>query len=261
MKNKYKIIFVDIDWTILDHKIHDWDYESIDALKRAQEKGILVYIATARPYDSVLHTGLFDIFTPDGVICTNGGVAFINDELLFANEIPENIVKEVENIANHHDLVVEMSTNKGRYFTNDPNKWVDEYFKSYAETIPPVIKGETSNISAMLLFAPSEMDEELIKELPPEIRYYRFDLYGVDLCYFENDKGKAIKKVLNYLHIEKEATIGAGDDYGDLPMFDEVGVSISMGNGKEDVINRSTHKAETIHEHGLSKALRKILKI
>ena len=64
MYNKdYKIIFVDIDWTILDHEIHDWDYYTIDVLKNLQKDGILIYLNTARPYDSIVHTGLFNIFT------------------------------------------------------------------------------------------------------------------------------------------------------------------------------------------------------
>ena len=39
MKNKYQIVFIDIDWTILDHSIHDWDYESLEAIKKVQELG------------------------------------------------------------------------------------------------------------------------------------------------------------------------------------------------------------------------------
>lgn len=255
MENKYKIIFVDIDWTILNHHIHDWDYLSLDALKKAQDNGVLIYLCTARPYDSVVHTGLLDIFTPDGIISTNGGVAFVNDEVLFSNEIPVDIVKKVTEVANRHDLVVEMSTDRGRYFTSEANKWVDEYFKSYAETIPPVIKDQNGNVSAMLLFAPEFMDEELIKELPEEIRYYRFDLFGVDLCYFSNSKGVAINRVLEHLNINKESSIGIGDDYGDIPMFEAVGTSIAMGNGKEEVKQKATYVCPSIDENGISKIL------
>ena len=253
MKNRIKIVFVDIDWTILDHKIHDWDYESLQALKEVQKEGILVYLCTARPYDSIVHTGILSIFTPDGIISTNGGVAFINDQVLFSNEIPENIVKSVENVANRHDLVVEMSTDRGRYFTDPGNIWVEEYFKSYAETVPPIIKDQSGNVSAMLLFAPESMDEELIAELPSEIRYFRFDLYGVDLCYYQNDKGVAIKRVLQHLNIQKEQSMGIGDDYGDIPMFEAVGVSIAMGNGKEEAKEKATYVADTIHDHGIAK--------
>ena len=258
MKHDIRIIFVDIDWTILNHKIHDWDYESLDALKAVQQKGVLVYLCTARPYDSIVHTGILDILTPDGIISTNGGVAFVNDEVLFSNEIPENIVKTVENIANRHDLVVEMSTDRGRYFTAPQNIWVDEYFKSYAETIPPVIKDQSGNVSAMLLFAPEFMDEELIAELPSEIRYFRFDLYGVDLCYYQNDKGRAITKVIEHLNIPKEQSMGIGDDIGDIPMFEAVGVSIAMGNGKQEAQEKATYVADTIHDHGIAKIFQEL---
>ena len=84
MHKRIKIIFVDIDWTILNHKIHDWDYESLDALKEAQRNGKRVFLCTARPYDSVVHTGILDLLTPDGIICTNGGVAFVKDKVLFS---------------------------------------------------------------------------------------------------------------------------------------------------------------------------------
>ena len=151
-----------------------------------------------------------------------------------------------------------MSTDRGRYFTAPQNKWVDEYFKSYAETIPPVIKNKSGNVSAMLLFAPEELDEQLIKELPLEIRYYRFDLYGVDLCYFANDKGNAINRVIKHLNIDKEQTMGIGDDLGDIPMFEAVGISIAMGNGKDEAKQKATYVCDTIHEHGIKKILEEL---
>ena len=258
MNQDIKIIFVDIDWTILNHHVHDWNYHCIDALKEAQKNGVLVYLCTARPYDSVLHTGIFDVFTPNGIISTNGGVAFVEDEVLFSNVIPEDIVEKVEEIANKHDLVVEMCTDRGRYFTAEANKWVDEYFKSYAETIPPVIKKQSGNVSAMLLFAPEFLDEQLLKELPSEINYYRFDLFGVDLCYFSNSKGEAIKRVLEHLNIKKEESLGIGDDYGDMPMFEEVGVSIAMGNGREEVKQKATYVSEHIDEKGFAELFKKL---
>ena len=132
LENKYKIIFVDIDWTILNHKIHDWDYESLDALRSAQINGVLVYLCTARPYDSVASTGLLEIFTPNGIVCTNGEVGFSNDEIVFANNIPPEIVKKANQLSDQYNLVMEVCTERGRYFTFEPNNWVminRSYFK------------------------------------------------------------------------------------------------------------------------------------
>lgn len=257
--NKYKIIFVDIDWTILDHDLHDWDYLSIDALKEAQKKGILVYLNTARPYDSIVHTGLFNIFKPDGIVCTNGGVIFAGDKLLFSNIIPEDIVHDIERICNKHHLVLELSTNKERYFTSKPNKYVADYFSVYAETIPVIRKYHNKEVSAILLFAPEKYDEILQKEFPKEMNYYRFDTCGVDVGYYMNTKGDGVRRVLKHLNIDKKDSIGAGDDIGDISMFEEVGLSIALGNSKEEVKNAADIVSDDISEHGLAVALNNIL--
>ncbi|HNX15937.1 MAG TPA: HAD family hydrolase [Bacilli bacterium] len=252
-----KILFVDIDWTILDHHLHDWDYQSIDGLKKAQKNGLLIYLCTARPYDSIVHTGIFSLISPDGIICTNGGVAFIKDKLFFANVIPPELVREIEKISNRHHLVLELATDKKRYFTNKTNIWVNKYFSAYAETIPPVLRYQDEDVTSILLFAPEKYDEKLIKEYPSQMRYFRFDDYGVDICYHQNNKGLAIKKVLDYLHIRPEESMSFGDDHGDIPMFESTGISVAMGNGKPQVKESATFCTSDIGEHGVYLALEK----
>ena len=253
--NKYKIIFVDIDWTILNHKIHDWDYESIDALKKAQENGVLVYLCTARPYDSVDSTGLLDFFHPDGIISTNGEVGFVNGEVVYADNIPEDKVKLANDLADQYGLVMEVCTERGRFFTNTPNEWVFDYLTRFVETIPEVKNHQYEHISALLLFAPEHLDEELKPILSQHFNYFRFDKCGVDLRYHPCSKGEGIVEILNYLGLKKEDAIAIGDDYGDIEMFKEVGLSIAVGNGRDEVKEKATYIAETIHEHGVKLAL------
>ena len=254
-QKKYKIIFVDIDWTILNHKIHDWDYESIEALKKAQENGVLIYLCTARPYDSVLSTGLLNIFKPDGIVCTNGEVGFVNGKVVYADNIPEECVKLANDIADQYDLVMEVCTEEGRFFTNAPNEWVFDYLTRFSETIPEIKNHQYEHISALLLFAPEHLDEKLYPILSKSFNYFRFDKCGVDLRYHPCSKGEGVNKILTYLGIEKEASIGIGDDIGDIAMFEEVGLSIAVGNGKDEVKDKATYIAETIHEHGVKLAL------
>ena len=255
-----KIIFVDIDWTILDHNIHDWDYETIDVLKEVQKKGILVYLNTARPYESIGHTGLFDVFTPDGVVCTNGGVVFCGDELLYANVFPEEIVRQVEKIANKHHLVLELASTKDRYFTAKPNVYVHRYFSVYVEVIPDIRKYNNKDVSQILLFAPEKYDEVLKKEFPKEVSLFRFDTHGVDIGYFNNEKGIAVKRVLEHLNISKEEAISAGDSFDDVSMFKETGISIAMGNGYDIAKENASIVAPTIGEHGLGQILKDLIK-
>ena len=254
-KTKYQIIFVDIDWTILNHNIGDWDYDSLEVLKKLQSQGVLVYLNTARPYDSIIHTDLLDIFTPDGIACTSGGVVFIKDKILYANVIPEAIVREIEEIADRHHLVLELATTKERHFTAPANEYVHRYFSVFREVIPTIKKYENEDVSAILLFAPEEYDEVLLKELPKETNYLRFDSCGVDVGYHENSKGKAIKAILKHLNIDRENAVAVGDSNDDISMFKEVGLSIAMGNGKVEAQNEANIVCDTIDNHGLAKEL------
>lgn len=255
---KYQIIFVDIDWTILDHNKGDFDYDSINKLIELQKEGLLVFLNTARPYDSIYHTGLLKLFHPDGIISTNGGVGFIKDKLLYENIIPEDIVRSIEKTANKHHLVLELSKNKERHFTNKRNKYVDNYFSIFKEVIPCIKKYDNKGINSILLFAPAKYDETLKKELPKDISLLRFDSHGVDLGYYKNNKGYGVEQVLNYYHIDKEKAIAVGDSYDDIAMFKKVGLSICMGNGTDEAKKEADITAPNIGISGLKIVLEEI---
>ena len=257
---KPKIIFVDIDWTILDHKTHVFDVKSLEALKQCQKQGILVFLATARPYLSVEQTGLFDLLKPDGIVCTNGSVAFIGDELLYSENIPTDVVKEIIRVCNKHNAVLEYCDEKHRYFTRKKNRYVDLYFGVYNETVPPVKKLENENVSALLLMAPQSYDEMMLRELPKCIDYYRFDDYGVDIRYadYKPHKGNGIDRVLRKLKIDKKYAIGIGDDYGDIPMFKSCGFGITLENGKPEVKEAADYITKSVSESGVAYALKEL---
>lgn len=253
-----KIIFVDIDWTILNHKVHSFDMPSIEALKKAQANGVLIYIATARPYLSAEQTGLFDLITPDGVICTNGSVCFIKDELFYSENIPNDIVKDIIRVTNRHNAVLEYCDEKHRYFTRKRNSYVTKYFSVYAEVVPPVKKYENENVSALLLMVPSSYDEAMLKELPSGLDYFRFDDYGVDirLAKYNPDKGKAVKRVLEKLNINKDNAMAIGDDPADIFMFKEVGLGVTLENGKPEAKENADYITKSIDDSGVAYALK-----
>ena len=157
----------------------------------------------------------------------------------------------MERVANKHHLVLELSTNKDRYFTAKVNDYVRNYFMVYKEVQPDIRKYQNKEVSAILLFAPEKYDEKLKKEFPKEMNFLRFDTHGVDVGYFQNTKGRAIKRVLEHLSIDKEEAIGIGDSFDDISMFEEVGLSIAMGNGTEDAKAAATIVAPSISDHGI----------
>ena len=212
-----------------------------------------------RSYASVINTGLFDLIKPNGMICINGNVIFVEDKLLDALVIPEDIVKKVLKAANRHHVVLEFATFKEKYYTAPPNKYVKNYLSVYYEEIQEVRKNAIKDVTEILAFIPEKYDEKLIKELPKELKYYRYDMHGVNISYLQSNKGQAVKKVLEHLKIDKKYAIAIGDYIDDIYMFKEAGISIAMGNAKEEVKEKATIVTETIDNHGVATIIANLL--
>ena len=92
-QKKYKIIFVDIDCTILNHKIHDWDYESIEALKKAQENGMKFYATTYAVSEILSHLERCLLFK--SYMIANNASSWIGDVPLLYSAFIENCIYEL----------------------------------------------------------------------------------------------------------------------------------------------------------------------
>jgi Predicted hydrolases of the HAD superfamily len=72
-----KIAFFDIDCTLYDWEHKTWVASAITAIKQLQKNGVLVYLCSARPYNSMKLFGVFDLgIRWDGYIASAGAVAY-----------------------------------------------------------------------------------------------------------------------------------------------------------------------------------------
>ena len=261
MKNDIKIIFVDIDWTIFDHSNQPsvFDFESIDALNRAQQLGVKVFISTARPYHSVEQIKLINHLKPDGMILSNGSLILYGDKVIYSGDIPTKEFERISKLALKHNLNVEGVRKFDCFLIKEVDEKVLSLIKTYPEEIPHVEDYHNQDVIGMCLFAPEEYDEIFKKDLPKDYVYFRFHEFGVDIALGTHDKGEAVKKALDYLNISKEHAIAIGDDLQDIAMFEKVKFGVAMGNGRPEVIESATHVAKHISEHGVKEILEELL--
>ena len=257
MKDKIKIIFVDIDWTLLDHsnELHEYDYASIEALKEAQKKGVKVFLCTARNYDTVEQTGLFKMFTPDGMALANGGLVYNGDEVIKEIVFSKEKFEKVCEVALENNLNIEAGERRHLFLIKEADKNVEILYNVFIADIPPVEDYHNRHIITVMLVATPEHDEKVKAALPEGISYYRFCDYGVDIVEEEHNKGDAVRFVLDYLGIKKEEAMAFGDDDADIDMFKEVGYPVSMGNAKSHVKPHSIDVTSNVWESGVKKGL------
>lgn len=257
MKNKLKIIFVDIDWTILDHsKIPaEFDLKSIKALQKCQENGIKVFICSARPYHSIDQVKILDLFTPDGIICSNGGLIIYNKQIIYRTYIPQEDFNKLCELANEYGANVEGIRPYDCFIINENYDDIKAVHATYPEEMPKIENYHNQDILGIGLFTKEEFDELFIKSLPNLKYYFRFHPHGVDIANEIHDKGESVKFVLDYLKIKRSEAASFGDDLQDMTMFDETEYSFAMDNAKDEVKKAAKYITKSVSESGVAHAL------
>ena len=260
INDEIKIIFIDFDWTIYDHDKKDYDHKSIEQLKKAQEKGIKVILATARSYDSLERMGFFKLFMPDGMIFCNGSVIFYQDKLIYSVTIPKDCIEKICKEAVKHHCNVELTGPKYRYVISKRHKYLDQVYEIFYDNKPEVHKYDGRDICTMLFVGPAKYDEQMKAVLPLGMHFERFMDLGADMSFTEGNKGLAVDFVLNYLNISKDNSISFGDSWLDVSMFEHTKYSVCLGNGKDEIKEKANIVADHISNSGVAKILKEILK-
>ena len=90
-----KIIFFDIDGTLIDIDADDMSDKTKYALQKLKENKILIFAATGRPYYIVPK---FDGIEFDGFLTFNGQLCLYNDEIIYENHLdPQDVKKVIQN--------------------------------------------------------------------------------------------------------------------------------------------------------------------
>ena len=254
-----KIIFTDIDWTILNHGHgkHVYDMKSINALKKAQKSGVKLFISTARPFESLKLTGFFDIFKPDGMVLSNGGVIFIGDEIIYHDFMEPDLVRRICEVAKKRDIVIQFVDEYDRWISAPINETAQHYFDVYFEKLPEIRGYNGEHVSGVLLFCEADQDEEIIKEINhPELYVFRLFPYAIDIRHHLIRKNDGVQRVLDYYGYKGDDAIAFGDDTPDIPMFLLCKTSVCLENGHPDAKKAATYVTCHIDKHGVAKALK-----
>ena len=257
--SKYKVAFFDVDNTIYDHYKGEYPESAISAIKLMAEKGIKVFLCSARPYGSQKDFGCFDLGIPwAGFIASSGGTGVVGEKVIHSEFMDKEEVYAVVKKAKELGLTAEITTPFTRYMIAPANEYSDNYHSIYRDETKLVQDYRGEDATGLLLFAPEEYDEE-IKSVAPNLIMWRFEKFGVELMSSHHSKGKTITDVLNYLGISKEESIAFGDDLQDIPMAEAPGFFVCMGNGRDEVKAAANYVTDHISDNGLANAIHKLV--
>ncbi|MDO4197699.1 MAG: HAD family hydrolase [Erysipelotrichaceae bacterium] len=269
-----KIIFLDVDGTLIDYKRH-LPSSAADAINKARKNGHLVFICTGCSKGEILdHHFPMEL---DGMIGANGGYIEYHDEVIFHKSFSREQIERFVNWCESRDLAFHLECDEGMFGCPGYMEKAKYAFYQYVHGRGAVMPEdynedfgiiETDNfyrddVNKVDYVIKTMEDLEDCKKEFPDMKCLSWGGKGGDPLFGDIglngiDKLTGIKYVLDYLGIDKKDTIGFGDAKVDVPMFEICDYSVAMGNGDEICKNAADYITDDVNNDGLYKAFEKL---
>lgn len=262
---KQKLIFLDIDGTLLPPGEMIVPESAVDAIHRARANGHKVFLCTGRNLrmtQPLFHYGF------DGFVCSAGGYVGCDGKILVDIPMePEQVSglrAALERAGAECTLEVRDETYGGikmierfaNLFPKTPGKVNSEAERwrkmmEFGMTICPIEKYHGEPVYKIVFIAPNEEClTEVKRQYESQFVFCESRLgdegggiVNGELINRKFDKGTGIKAICGFLGCSLADTIGFGDSDNDLQMTDVVGISVCMANGSDNLKNAVTASA------------------
>ena len=271
----YKVIFIDLDGTLLNDKKEISD-ENIRQLNRAyNEKGIKTIITSGRQVGYIKKIyEKYDCHFGDYIICANGAIIknvktneYLNkeyfnlDDVIFLRNIYLNsnleyflvytetnsYIEKRSDMKTQDEIVINNITNFLANNNLQPTLCIFGGDIKELESASEQMKTNTHILSTPISNYYTTINNEIV-------HHNYFDIVK-DGC----NKQEAIKKVLKAFNIKNDEMIVIGDGGNDVPMFECGGYKIAMGNADHIIKEKADFITDTNNNDGVAKAIKKII--
>lgn len=283
----YKLVAIDLDGTMLNQYGIVTD-KTKEAIKKVQQKGIEVIIASGRPIDSI-KTIAKEIKSEKYFISGNGAIIYdiANDEIIYKNTLKKQKVLEIVKICEENSIYYNIYTEKEivakslqcnvlyyhkenafkkeeekthinivdnvyDYIANRDENIVKITICDYNQAIFNSIIRKIKEVEEIEILDVSHMSRKTIRqgteEIPIEYFYTEISAKNVD-------KWNAIEFLKEKMNIKTEEIIAIGDNMNDKKMIENAGLGIAMGQSHPEIKAIADQITASNTEDGVAQAL------
>jgi hypothetical protein len=282
-----RLLALDLDGTLLNSrgKISE---QNLQAIRRAEEKGVLVTIATGRRFRDARPVGLeAELNAP--LITHNGALTKYAQTLETVNAAILNQLeaREVLRVGRKfcadamvscdprgkglllYDNVSESNVPLQKYIAWSRRLHGDEaeeairHVSSLEDVLPSVeiVHISFSGSCASMVELQAALESELgdaVKVLATVYSAQNFTL--LDILHAEASKGSGLKKFAESRHIKPEEIMVVGDNFNDLEMLEFAGLPVVMGNATPELLENPKYEATLSNdESGVALAIERFI--
>lgn len=274
-----KIIFLDVDGTIVDYDNHIPDSAKI-AIQQSRKNGHLVFLCTGRS-KAEMPNEILDIGF-DGIIGGNGSYIEYKNQVLMHQLIPYETAKQVVDWLESRGLEFYLESNNGLFASRNFRDAARQILRIYAlgkgssedqilnmepeDALHGLVYGgelyrdDLNKISFILNSYQDHLDS---KKAFPQLKAGTWGgrgesaLFG-DLGVKNINKAHAVDIILKHLGANHIDTIAFGDAKVDIPMLETCQIGVAMGNGGPEILAMADIITDDVRQDGLYNAFKKL---
>lgn len=272
-------IFTDIDGTIFDHDLQRIPESTINALKIAKENGHKIFLSSGRCYPDVEEH--FKALPIDGMVLGCGGQIIIDNQLVFSQSMPRDILLDIIHYLIKHDCGFTLEGEEKIYlyghavemyrywlsYLFEENEVTNEQLDKLLETrntyhYSKIQDEDYDHVLKMSFFS---KDKQVIQDYinhMPDCLFAYFDsmspgIHSGEFYMKDVNKATGMDVVLKHLNLPIENTIALGDSLNDKDMIQHASIGIAMGNGQQALKDVADFVTKNIDQDGFEFALKK----
>ncbi len=263
----YKVLVLDIDGTLVNSK-KEVTENTKKAIKKLQEKGIKIVLASGRPVCGIervakeIELDKYDSY----LVSYNGGkvINYKTKEVIYEKTMSEKYIPALYKFADDNNVAI-ITYDEPLAITNDANdeyvlletginglecKQVDDFV---AEIKEPVIKclivGEGDKMAQLEIQAREMFGKEL--------NVFRSEPHFLEITPQHIDKAYSLGKLLESLGLTREEMVACGDGFNDISMIEYAGLGVAMENAQQKVKDVADYITVSNDEDGVAKVIEK----
>lgn len=249
-----KIVFFDIDGTLLPFHQKEVPLSTINSIKKLREKGIKVIVATGKSLKQMLDTSVSKI-NFDGYITLNGQLCYDeNMHMFFGTPIKEEEMEVLSQAFNGKRIPFSLISEFSRYI-NYVDGEVIRHNKETNSKIPGINKYHGEKIYQITAYT-TNRNVDILKNILDYCDVTYWSEGAIDIYAKGGGKMNAIKSWINRLGLTRDETMAFGDGANDAEMLRYCKIGVAMGNGVEITKSSADYITDEVTNDGVEKALK-----
>jgi len=260
-----RLIATDLDGTLLksDATLAE---DTINALRKAMALGARVVLSSGRMLESILPFAN-QIGTECPMIALNGAMAYDpkRGETIFSQAIPMETAKLVCRMAEQNGVFIQYYPGRGLFYAKRDPKWCDLYESRVGVRGQALGKPLSQSLSSDAMKLLSLGEGAAFQSLGAQLKA----VSGVSVTYSNAtymeimasgvNKGTALSKVAQKMHISPDEIMAFGDAENDLEMLQFAGEGYVMENARAALLGKVKNVAPANDENGVARTVEKAI--